>query len=358
MRNFKEILIIAGAFVGVIIGAGFASGQELLIFFVNHGLYGIIGTFISAFLFIFLSMSIASIGNHLKSNSHKDIINYICGNKIGKLVDWIITFFMFGITVVMIAGGGALIEQQLGIPAGLGSLFITLATVFIVCLNLKHVVMLISSVTPLMILVALLISGHSIINHKQDFSLLNEFARTQNTATPYWWLSSILYVSYNIVAGIPILAIMGGATKNNVARWGGLMGGITLSGIMLIMSLGLFSSLIDISGKPMPMIFLAGEISPLISIIASVVIFGMIINTAVGTLYSFVARFTSINNKKFILLSIISGLIAYICSFVGFVNLVATLYPILGYIGFFLIIAIINSWFKYKKSIALSAELT
>lgn len=36
----QEQLKIAGAFVGVIVGAGFASGRELLLFFVDFGVWG------------------------------------------------------------------------------------------------------------------------------------------------------------------------------------------------------------------------------------------------------------------------------------------------------------------------------
>lgn len=35
MGNFKDVIRIAGAFVGVIVGAGFASGQEIMQFFTS-----------------------------------------------------------------------------------------------------------------------------------------------------------------------------------------------------------------------------------------------------------------------------------------------------------------------------------
>lgn len=50
----KDVFKIAGAFVGVLVGAGFASGQELLVFFVNFGAWGVAGTLVSAALFTFL----------------------------------------------------------------------------------------------------------------------------------------------------------------------------------------------------------------------------------------------------------------------------------------------------------------
>ena len=51
----QEQLKIAGAFVGVIVGAGFASGRELLLFFVDFGVWGLAGALVSAALFTFLA---------------------------------------------------------------------------------------------------------------------------------------------------------------------------------------------------------------------------------------------------------------------------------------------------------------
>ena len=53
----QEQLKIAGAFVGVIVGAGFASGRELLLFFVDFGVWGLVGALVSAALFTFLGMA-------------------------------------------------------------------------------------------------------------------------------------------------------------------------------------------------------------------------------------------------------------------------------------------------------------
>jgi len=45
MNNVKESIIVAFAFVGVVVGAGFATGQEIFQFFTSHGIYSIGGIF-------------------------------------------------------------------------------------------------------------------------------------------------------------------------------------------------------------------------------------------------------------------------------------------------------------------------
>lgn len=102
----KESLKIAGAFVGVIVGAGFASGRELLLMFVDFGVWGLLGAVVSAALFTFLGMALAGMGSRLQATSHKDVVYALCGRYLGTFVDLMITFFMFAVTVVMLAGGG------------------------------------------------------------------------------------------------------------------------------------------------------------------------------------------------------------------------------------------------------------
>ncbi len=192
----QEQLKIAGAFVGVIVGAGFASGRELLLFFVDFGVWGLVGALVSAALFTFLGMALAGLGNRQQATSHKDVIQAICGRHLGLFVDWLITFFMFAVTVVMLAGGGALLEQQFGIPALTGSVMVTLVVVAIVCLDVRKVILAIGAITPLLILVASAIALYAVFTREQSFAALDQLASQQQAGTRHWLLGAFLYVSY------------------------------------------------------------------------------------------------------------------------------------------------------------------
>lgn len=109
---------------------------------------GVAGALVSAALFTFLGMALAGLGNRQQATSHKDVILAICGRHLGMFVDWLITFFMFAVTVVMLAGGGALLEQQFGIPALTGSVLVTLVVVGIVCLDVRKMILAIGAITP------------------------------------------------------------------------------------------------------------------------------------------------------------------------------------------------------------------
>ena len=102
MSPMKEVFKIAGAFVGVIVGAGFASGQEILQFFASFGSLGLVGCAVAGVVFVLLSMAFSTMGQRLMANSHKEVITAILGKHLGFVFDMLITFFLFAITVVML----------------------------------------------------------------------------------------------------------------------------------------------------------------------------------------------------------------------------------------------------------------
>ncbi|BAQ08992.1 hypothetical protein OXB_0520 [Bacillus sp. OxB-1] len=73
-----------------------------------------------------------------------------------------------------------------------------------------------------------------------------------------------------------------------------------------------------------------------VSRLMSLVLYGMIFNTAVSMFYAFGAR-------PFVLISLVTG---FALSFFGFTKLVAYFYPLIGYLGLFLVGALIFASFR------------
>src|SRR5690625_4277387 len=90
-----KTLKIASAFIGVIVGAGFASGQEILKYFTSFGYLGMFGVFLSTALFVYLGMYLTTVGSRLKSTSHKKAIYILCVSLVCFIVDVIIIYILF-----------------------------------------------------------------------------------------------------------------------------------------------------------------------------------------------------------------------------------------------------------------------
>ena len=353
----KKSLQIAGAYIGLIVGAGFASGQEVLQFFTSFGWYSMIGTLVGTVLFAFLGMQVAKLGSELQTLSHKKVIYYICGKYIGFLVDILVTFFLFGVASVMIAGSGSIFEQQFGIHPITGALILTVLVILTLVLDVKNVISTISSITPFLLVLIFIITIYSILTSDASSATLAAAASNHTSAAPNWLVGAMLYVSYNIAAGVSMLAIIGGTVKDRkVASRGGFLGGAGLGLLLFLINLGLFMNIDKIQGAEMPTLFLANDLSPVLGLLMGLALLGMIFNTAVGMFYSFTARFVHAGTPSFKGSIIVISLLAFGASFIGFTELVGTVYPLTGYLGFILIIAIIVTWISNRKKKPISVD--
>ena len=77
----KNILIITMTIIGSIIGAGFASGQEINSFFYKYGIIGILGILISIFLISLIIYKVFLIIKKENINNYKEFLKIIFENK-------------------------------------------------------------------------------------------------------------------------------------------------------------------------------------------------------------------------------------------------------------------------------------
>ncbi|MFC4410487.1 hypothetical protein ACFOZY_08625 [Chungangia koreensis] len=341
----RKSLQIGGAYIGLVVGAGFASGQEILQFFTSYGAWGIVGAVMATILFVLVGMRLAQLGSRLQTTSHKDVIYHICGKSVGQAVDLIITLCVLGVTVVMIAAAGAVFEQQFGLEKHIGSLIMIVFTILSVVLHPKMIITLVGSFTPAILIVVFILSGYSLFTMEGTVVEQLSLAAQQVSASSHWLLSAFLYASYNIASGASMLAVMGGSVKQEkVAVWGGAIGGIGLGILIILINVSMVAKMDVVAGSPMPMLLIAKIISPWFGLIMAFVLLGLIYNTAVGMLYAFCARLTNPSHARFNLYVGIFGIVAFFLSFADFATLVSTLYPVMGYLGFLLVGSIIFSW--------------
>ncbi|MBE1555127.1 hypothetical protein [Sporosarcina limicola] len=350
----KKILKMGSAFIGIIVGAGFASGKEVLQYFTSFGLLGIAGAIVSTVLFAYLGMSLTRIGSRMRTTSHKDAIYKISGRYLGIIVDYIIIFTLFGVGVVMIAGAGANLNQQFGLPAYAGSLLMVILVLVTIMLNVDKVVGVIGSITPFLILAVIVVSTYCLVTMDTTFAVLDPIARGVKTPLPNWFISAINYVSFNIAVGASMSLVMGGAEEDeHTAKWGGFVGGLGLGVLILLSHLAIFAKIETVANADLPMLAIINDISPILAIFMAFILYGMIFNTAVSMFYGFGARFVVIGTKNFKVFVFISLMIGFALSFLGFKDLVAYFYPYIGYLGLFLVAALIFASFRLPKKVQL-----
>ena len=106
---------IAMAYVGTVVGAGFATGQEIIQFFTCYGYSSFWAILISVILFIAAGRKIMHFGRKLNARSYGSLTEYLFGNAAPFVNIYLGLTFVF-ICGAMFAGAGALFKEQLSIP--------------------------------------------------------------------------------------------------------------------------------------------------------------------------------------------------------------------------------------------------
>lgn len=198
-------------------------------------------------------------------------------------------------------------------------------------LKVDRIVSIIGGITPFLILFVMIISVYSFLTVDGSFTALDQIAKEQPTTLPNWFISCINYVSFNTAVGASMALVMGGAEADRkTAALGGLAGGLGIGILILLSHLAIFSKIGSVSHMEMPMLAIVNNISPVLGILMSIVLFAMIFNTAIGMFFSFTARFAA--------------------SFAGFTDLVSYFYPLIGYLGLTLIGVLIITPIRIKKA--------
>lgn len=343
-------LKVAATYIGTIVGAGFATGQEVLQFFTKFGVLGLVGLIITTIMFIIFGYIIMDLGKQLNAKSHLEIIKYSGGKVIGILIDIIITFFLFGALTAMIAGTGALFTQQFNFPGILGTIIMGVLTAFTVLKGINGVIKAISFVVPFLLVSVIGISIYSIINTPPDLSATSQVIGESGLVTN-WLLAAILYVSYNTIISIAVLGPLGVQAQDKKAiKMGAILGGLGLGVGSIMIYLAISGNILDVANLEVPMIYIAGAISPVIQMIYAIVLIAEVYTTAVGSLYGFVSRITNVekSSAKGRVIIIVSTIVAMLASQLGFSNLVKYLYPLVGYGGIVLLASLL--YIKFKKT--------
>ena len=341
-------LKVAATYIGTIVGAGFATGQEILQFFTRFGVMGLAGLIVSTTMFIIFGYIIMDLGKELNAHSHQEIIKFSGGKILGTITDLIITIFLFGSFTAMIAGTGALFTQQFNLSNSIGNILMAVLTAITVLTGINGVINTISFVVPFLLASVIGISIFSIINSPPDFTATISNYDVSSLMNN-WFLAAVLYVSYNIIISVAVLAPLGAEARDNKAiKNGAILGGLGLGLGSIMIYLTMAGNLSDIKHLEVPMIYIASKISYPVQIAYAVVLTAEVYTTAVGSLYGFVSRITDrrkhqVNNILIVSVTTISALLA---SQFGFSNIVMFLYPVVGYGGIVLLIGLIFSRLK------------
>ena len=350
--SFVRSMKIALAFVGLLVGAGFATGKEVIQYFVSFGYLGIAAAVIAGIVMAGAGAVILQLGSYFLAREHKFVFNNLTHPIVSKFLDFAVTFTMFTVGVVMIAGAGSTLDQQFGWPAWIGSLIMVGIVMFTGLMDVDKVSSIISFITPFIIIAVIGAFTYSLVNFPADLGSLSELAQQQESPVKPWILSALNYNGLALVLGVSMCLVIGGSTANpREVGLGGLMGGLLYTVMLLMSAVTLLLNMDKVEGSDVPMLSMFDTIHPILASIMVWVIYGLIYNTCIGMFYALGRRLTAKSPGKYAPVFLVTCVVGFSISFVGFEALMTYVYPVIGYVGILTIGVLVAWWIKNREMI-------
>ena len=332
----KEILTIVLVIIGALIGAGFASGQEIYSFFYCYGKNGIFGIIVTCILFSILIYKVLKIILEYNIYNYNDFLNvFIKNRRINRVINIILNILLLITFYIMIAGFGAYFEQEIGISKLLGSLILSILCFIIFLTNVKGVLKVSGYLVPILIIFIIIIGILNISSIEIKEIQIPVIKR-------FWLISSIIYCSYNMILLIPVLIPLKNhiKEKKNI-KYISIITGIIMVILSLMIYLLLINSDVDIKTLEMPAVYVIRKFFSKFKNMYAFIILASILTTSISIGTGLLQNISK-NNKSYTQTVLFMCITSLIISNFGFSNLVNFIYPLFGYIGIVQILCILS----------------
>jgi len=351
--HWKDVIIIGGAIMGSVVGAGFASGQEVMQFFTHLGFAGSIGAGLVGMLVLaWASMTILEDGRTQQFDNVNEIFAFYCGKKLGTFFEWFVPTLMLLAFSIMISAAGATVEQHYGINGHFGRLILALLTLFTVLLGLKRLARIVGSVAPAFIAFTMLIGLTSLLKNPQGIADSGQALATiqMKGAYGHWFLSGLMYASFLMVGFMPFATGLGQQAKSSKdTLLGGLFAGIFFLTGAMILSTGLLVQIKDVYHTQIPSLVIAANNMPLAATFFALLMFTGIYTASVSMLWTAVNRIEGNHSTlRYRRTAVLMTVLALFGGQLQFSTMVALVYPAVGYLGLVLIAGMIYTKISIK----------
>lgn len=330
MKRWTAIVQIAFTYIGSVVGAGFATGQEIIQFFTRYGWMATLTIGVTTAFFILVGTRLMVLASELNAQSYEDLNRYLFGDRVGRLFSLFTLIILFGSSSVMLAGAGSVFSEHLGLAYQLGLLF-TLGLAFLLLVNgLPSIVAVNSLVVPLMLLCSAL-SVVSVWGEPGDGAWLRNGGDAPILKI---WTAPFLYAAFNLSTAQAVLVPLGAAVKERfVLLWGGALGGLGIGIMLWAGHFALSAHMPDIARYEIPMGRLIAEFGRSVHLLFAMVIFGEIFTTYIANIYGLALQIRQRTGWTLTPIIAVTMLAGYIISQIGFSSLLSVLYPFFGMVS-------------------------
>lgn len=331
----KNIIKVVMVIMGTLIGAGFASGREIYLFFSRYGYLGQIGIIISGIFTGIIICLVLKIINKKQISNYNQLLEEINPKykKINQYINKIVNCFLLISFFIMIAGFCAYMEQAYQLPTYFSSTIFVLICYIVFRKSLQGMMKINSFLVPFLLFFIIYLGIKNVPYLIENKTIIN----TEVSGFGFL-ISSVLYASYNSIILIPVLVNLEKYIKTN--RQINLISILSGSAIILL-SFCIYGLLLKgqffIQELELPLLEIVVQFGEIFKYIYGFIIIVSIFTSAISTGYSFLEN-VSKNQKEYKRNLILISIIGILVSNIGFSNLVQILYPLFGVLGLLQII--------------------
>ena len=331
----KEVLKSVFVIVGAVVGAGFASGQEIYSFFNIYNENGLIGIIISSILLGIIIYKVLKKSNESKLKIYDELLEKIkVPSTIKNILNIIVNIFLLISFYIMVAGFTAYFKQEFNIPRILTALAITSISYITFMKNIEGITKVSMWIVPILIIIIIIIGLQS-----NPLITIREIELENINIETNWILKAIEYTSYNSILLVPILTSLRKYSKSKEMKIS-----IITALIFASLSITIYLALCkggNLLGIEIPMIKIANEYGSIFKYAYNLVIIFAIYTTMISEGYGFLNNCTKTKEqyKKIAKIICISAIFISNISFSFLINLT---YPVFGILGIIQLIYLIK----------------
>ncbi len=322
---------VACGYLGAVVGAGFASGQEIIQFFVVYDKWGLCGTLISGALFAVMGYLLFMVCYRERLNSYQGVLKTVFGARWGKLVDAFFSLFLFLGVCVMFAASGAVFYEHLNISKTLGIMVSCSLVTLLLIGGVKGLVLSYNLLVPVKILILLSVAGWGAFGLASCDEI--QVVHKALLGHGHWALASILYVAYNFALATVLLSEYQSMVDIGSGVLGVVIGGLGLGFMLFIYYLALSNSGPMVLNYEVPMLLVAGRVGIGAKVAYICVLWIGILTTALANGYGLAQRISELTGMRYISSLCLVIICSLPLSFLSFSCLVGAIYPLLGFLG-------------------------
>ncbi|MGL4522895.1 MAG: YkvI family membrane protein [Bacilli bacterium] len=334
MNKNISSLQIAAIYVGTVIGAGFATGREIVTFFSVNGWYGFLGIFISGLGFCWFGTHLMLLSKRWNVDNAHQFNRKLFGTWLAPLVSVLTFIIVLSATSVMLSGAHAIFTEQLHVPVSISFALSVMILLFFIYRGMNGLVEINGIVVPFMFIFTAFVSISAFTNDLPMQFLENHIPFSFSSL-----FNPLLYVAFNIFMGqIVLVPIAKNAANARTIIRGGVLGGLLLTLLMFFVFFAV-NTLPQSSNPEIPMGSVLQSFSTLFHLFFSFIMLGEIGTTVIGNVFGLSSALpAALQGKKF---GAILLLIALSLSVLQYSFLLDILYPLYGWLSILLLPLII-----------------